>query len=189
VFLPLVLKTGEASEPMVDGIVHVVPVWGSMWGEGWPVNEKLSVDLRNPTGALKDTTFATADSLGELTVPFHHPFGFPAEGDRITLIPGDGAQATFPVKFPSAEADPVANTIVGIAEPGVRVEAQVIRPGDGSHSLEMQVAGDGTFSFDFSPFFDWEAGDLLRVRQWVTDYAAIVITEESPEMETLAPGP
>ena len=44
------------------------------------------------------------------------------------------------------------------------------------------AAGDGTFSLDFSPFLDWEAGDLLRVWQWVTEYAAIVITEESPEM-------
>jgi hypothetical protein len=104
------------------------------------------------------------------------------------LIPADGAQATFPVKLPTATADAGANTIVGVAEPGVRVEAQVIRPGDGSHSLEMEAAGDGTFSFDFTPFFDWEAGDLLRVRQWVTDYAAIQITEESPEM-TVVPGP
>jgi C1A family cysteine protease len=188
VFLPLVVKAGEPSEPVVDGIVHVYPVWGSMWGKGWPVHETLSVDLRNSTGALKDTTFATADSQGELTVPFHHPFGFPAEGDRITLIPADGAQATFPVKLPTASADAGANTIVGIAEPGVRVEAQVIRPGDGSHALETVAAGDGTFSFDFTPFFDWEGGDLLRVWQWVTDYAAIVITEESPEM-TVVPGP
>jgi hypothetical protein len=104
------------------------------------------------------------------------------------LIPADGAQATFPVKLPTASADAGANTIVGIAEPGVRVEAQVIRPGDGSHALETVAAGDGTFSFDFTPFFDWEGGDLLRVWQWVTDYAAIVITEESPEM-TVVPGP
>jgi hypothetical protein len=34
-------------------------------------------------------------------------------------------------------------------------------------------------------YLDWDADDLLGVRQWVTDYAAIVITEESPEMEIL----
>ena len=49
----------------------------------------------------------------------------------------------------------------------------------------LERAGDSSFSFDFSPFFDWEAGDLLRVRQWVTEYASIQITEESPEMTVL----
>ena len=60
--------------------------------------------------------------------------------------------------------------------------------GGGSHQMEAQAAGDGTFSFGFTPFLDWEANDLVRVWQWVTEYAAIEITEESPEM-TVVPGP
>lgn len=36
---------------------------------------------------------------------------------------------------------------------------------------------------------EWYAlGDIVRVRQWVTDYAAIQITEESPEMTVLPSG-
>jgi predicted amidohydrolase YtcJ len=63
----------------------------------------------------------TFDSQGELTAPFHLPFGAPVEGDRITLIPAVGTQPTFPVKLPTGTADPVANTIVGVAEPGARI--------------------------------------------------------------------
>jgi hypothetical protein len=186
-YLPLVLKTGEGSEPVVHGSVHVIPVWGKIWGV-WTPYETVYADLRTPPGVLKDTSFGTAESWGELVVLFHHPFGWIAEGDRITLIPTDGAPVTFPVRLPAATADAGANTIVGIAEPGARVEAEVMPLGGGYHHLETEAAGDGTFSFDFAPFVDWEAGDLLRVWQWVTEYAAIEITEESPEM-TVLPGP
>ncbi len=186
-FLPVVLKAGESSEPVVDGSVHVIPVWGKIWGV-WTPFETVHVDLRTPSGALKDTTLGTADSQGELMVTFHHPFGWIAERDRITLIPTDGAPVTFPVKLPTATADAGTNTIVGVAEPGARVEAVVMRLGSESHSLETEASSDGAFSFDFTPFLDWEADDLLRVWQWVTEYAAIEITEESPEM-TVLPGP
>jgi hypothetical protein len=154
-FLPLIVKAGEPSEPAVDGIVHAYPVWDKMMGWGWTAHQMLRVDLRTPTGALKDTTVATADSQGEPTVPFHHPFGAPVEGDRIALIPADGTQAAFPVKLPTATADPVANTIVGVAEPGARAGAQVIPPGDHpAPTLETVATGDGTFASDLSPFLD-----------------------------------
>jgi len=186
-FLPVVLKAGNPSEPVVDGSLHVIPVWSTIGGV-WPAHETLRVDLRSPSGALKDSTLGTADEWRELVVTFHHPFGWIAGGDRITLIPTDGAQVTFEVKLPTATADAGANTIVGVAEPGARVEALVMRLSGGDHALETEAAGDGTFSFDFTPFLDWEADDLLRVWQWVTEYAAIEITEESPEM-TVLPGP
>jgi hypothetical protein len=185
--LPVILKAGEPSGPVVDGWVHVVPVWGKIWGV-WRAHETVSADLRTPTGALKDTSFGTADSQWQLMVPFHHPFGWMAEGDRITLIPTNGVPMTFEVKLPTATADAGANTIVGVAEPGARVEALVMRLGGGDHQLEGRVAGDGSFSFDFSPFLDWEADDQVRVWQWVTKYAAIEITEDSPEL-TILPGP
>ncbi len=185
-FLPALLKAGDWSGPVVDGSVHVIPIWGKIWGQ-WTPLETVRVDLRSPSGALKDATLGTATSWGELVVLFHHPFGSIVEGDRITLIPADGAQVSFEVKLPRATADAGANTIVGVAEPGARVEAEVMPPDEYYH-LEARAAGDRTFAFDFSPLVDWEAGDLLRVRQWVTGYAAIEITEESPEM-TVLPGP
>ena len=42
--------------------------------------------------------------------------------------------------------------------------------------------------FNFTPPVDWEANDQIRVWQWVTGYAAIMITEESPEL-TILQGP
>jgi hypothetical protein len=186
-FLPVVLKPGKWPEPAVPGWVRVTPIWGYIWGQ-WPAHETLRVDVRSPSGSLKDAALGTATAWGELDVLFHHPFGLIAEGDRITLRPIEGIAVTFEVKLPRATADATANTIVGVAEPGVRVEALVMRLGGGDHRLEARAAGDGTFSFDFTPFLDWEAGDQLRVWQWVTEYAAIEITEESPEM-TVLPGP
>jgi hypothetical protein len=186
-FLPVVLKAREWSEPALPGWVRVTPIWGYISGQ-WPAHETLRVDVRSPSGSLKDAAFGTATAWGELDVLFHDPYGVIVEGDRITLRPTDGIAVTFEIKLPRATADAGANTIVGIAEPGVRVEALVMRLGGGDHRLEARAAGDGTFSFDFTPFLDWEAGDQLRVWQWLTDYAAIEITEESPEM-TVLPGP
>ena len=37
-------------------------------------------------------------------------------------------------------------------------------------------------------FLDWEACNLLCVHQWLTDYAAIGITGDSPEMPKLEQG-
>jgi hypothetical protein len=185
-FLPVVVKSGKWSEPAVPGWVRVTPVWGYVWGQ-WPAHETLRVDVRSPSGSLKDATFGTATAWGELNVLFHHPFGWLEEGDRITLRPTDGIAVTFEVKMPRATADARANTFVGLAEPGARVEAAVLLPDDYYH-LETRAAGDGSFAFDFTPLVDWKPGDQLRVWQWVTDYAAIEITEESPEM-TVLPGP
>ncbi len=42
--------------------------------------------------------------------------------------------------------------------------------------------------FNFTPLVDWEASDQIRVWHWVTCYAALEITEESPEL-TILPGP
>jgi hypothetical protein len=186
--LPLMLREVESPDPVANGSVHVIPVWGKVWG-WWTPHETVSVALRSPSGVLKDTTLGTADSWGELIVPFHHPFGWVADGDRITLIPTDGAPLAFEVKLPTATADAGTNTIVGVAQPRAHVEAEVLPLAGGYHHLETEAAGDGTFSLDFTPLIDWEADDLLRVWHWVTEYAAIEITEESPEMTVLPSSP
>jgi hypothetical protein len=179
-YLPLVSTAGTSTKPPA-GIVYVTPVWFSIEGEGWAADQRVSVDLRSSTGMLRDTTIATADSKGNLTARLHIPWGAAAHGDRITLVPAGDTPVTFEVKLLTATADAGANTIVGVAEPDVRVGAMVITSSTG-HALQTVAARDGSFSFDFTSYLDWEAGDSLRVWQWVTGSAAIQITEDSPEM-------
>jgi hypothetical protein len=55
--------------------------------------------------------------------------------------------------------------VAAVGSAQAHVEAVVMRLGGGSHQLEAVAAGDDTFSFDFAPFLDWEANDLVRAWQ------------------------
>jgi hypothetical protein len=187
VFLPLALRgEGTAPTPGITGVVNVYPRSWSISGWGWSPHETLSVDVYAPGGRLMDTFFAVADENGELDAPSHWPV--PREHDWMTLVASSGGRATFQVKFPRATADPDANTIVGVAEPNVELEAGMEHPEGTWHGLATRAAADGSFSFDFSPLVDWEYGDDLWVGQYVCDNARINITRDSPEMTVLEPG-
>jgi hypothetical protein len=111
----------------------------------------------------------------------------PFEGDFVTVVASSGVRHTFQVKLPRATADPGTNTIVGVAEPNVELEAGVEHPEGTWHGLATRAAEDGAFSFDFSPLVDWEYGDWLVVGQYVSQNARINITEDSAEMEVVEP--
>jgi hypothetical protein len=148
----------------------------------------MNIDLRTSTGRLKGTVTAHADWYVGFDTSFRY-YAVINAGDTVTLVPAEGPRIGFPVLIPSATADPETNTIFGTAEPGLRVEAFVERPAGTYHSLETQVSQHGTFFLDFSPLVDWEYGDHLQVRQWVTEYARISIRHDTPELTVLPPGP
>ncbi len=185
-FLPLVIR-GEATtpEPEITGVVSIYAESWDLGGWGWPPYERVSVDVYAPAGRLMDTFFADADSQGNLRGLTRR--GVPSEYDWITLIASSGGRTTFQVKFPRATADPEANTIVGVAEPNVELEAGVEHPEGTWHGLPTRAAEDGAFSFDFSPLVDWEYGDDLFVGQYVSENARINIGRDSPNMIVLEP--
>jgi hypothetical protein len=185
-YLPLILQPGDGpAPPTLAGVAALYPVYGQVYGWDWSPHEELGVDLRTPTGRLRDTFTVSADSDGAFVEGFYYE---PFEGDSVTLVASSGVRHTFQVKLPRATADPETNTIVGVAEPSARVEAWVWHPAGTLHQLETQAAADGSFSFDFTPVVDWEYGDGLEVGQWVSEIGRGFITHDSPEMTVLEPG-
>lgn len=189
-FLPLVRRfCGPEAAPTpvapFAGVAQIYEVYNAMDGWGWRGGAEVMVKVTSSQGAAKDSFSIVATSWGNL--PWT---GFRCdleEGDWITLIL-DQRETAFPVRMVRATADAETDTIVGVARCHALVTAMVEHPAGNYTSLETHARPDGSFSFDFSPYVNWEYGDGLWVGQFLNANGVVLVTEDSVELRVTPPG-